>query len=317
VVRRSEILIEIDFRSYRTKLYDAATLACEGIDIAVPGGAELGESPVWDERSGCLWWVDIKRGLVHRHGADREDAGDAYRDIGEEVGAVALREGGGLVLAVRSGVLVLDDLAGEPRVLADIGVPGVRFNDAKCDPAGRLWAGTLADDGRAGGGRLYRVEPDGSATVALDRVTVSNGLDWSLDGRTLYHVDSATQRVDAIGFDLERGTLGKRRPLIEVRADEGIPDGLTVDADGFLWLALFGGGAVLRIAPDGSRERTVHVPISHPTSCAFGGPDLTDLYITSAAKDLSPAERLGQPRAGAVLRMRLGVRGRLANRFAG
>jgi sugar lactone lactonase YvrE len=316
VVRRSEILTEIDFSSYRTKPYDASSLARERIDIAVRGGAELGESPVWDERLGCLWWVDIKRGLVHRHAPDGEAAGDACREIGEEVGAVALREGGGLVLAVRSGVLLLDDLAGEPRVLADLGAPGVRFNDAKCDPAGRLWAGTLTDDNLAGGGQLYRVDPDGGATIALDRVTVSNGLDWSLDGRTLYYVDSAMQRVDAIAFDLERGTLGERRPLIELQVDEGIPDGLTVDADGFLWLALFGGGAVLRIAPDGSRERMVHVPISHPTSCAFGGPDLTDLYITSAAKHLSTAQRLEHPHAGAVLRMQPGVRGRPANRFA-
>ncbi|MEN3282055.1 MAG: hypothetical protein V7607_3195 [Solirubrobacteraceae bacterium] len=305
-------------------------MASDEIEIVVPGGAELGESPVWDDRRGCLWWVDIKRGVVHRHEAERPDDGpgdasaahrratvNASRQLGEEVGAVALRERGGLVLVVRSGVLVLDDLAGPPRRLADLAAASVRFNDAKCDPAGRLWAGTLADDGRAGGGRLYRVEPDGWAEVALEGVTVSNGLDWSPDGRTLYYVDSATQRVDAIAFDPQTGSLGERRTLITIPLGEGIPDGLTVDADGFLWLALFGGGAVLRIAPHGSCERTVRVPVSHPTSCAFGGPDLTDLYITSAAKDLSPAERSEQPHAGAVLRMRTGVRGREANRFAG
>jgi sugar lactone lactonase YvrE len=333
VVRRSEILIETDFRSYLTKLYDAPPMAFEEIEIVVPGRAELGESPVWDERRGCLWWVDIKRRVVHRHqpqrGEDgwadtptadearRGDGADASRQLGEEVGAVALRERGGLVLAVRSGVVVLDDVAGPLRRLADLAAPGVRFNDAKCDAAGRLWAGTLADDGRAGGGRLYRVEPDGRAEVALDRVTVSNGLDWSPDGRTLYYVDSATQRVDAIAFDPESGALGERRPLIEIALEEGIPDGLTVDAEGFIWLALFGGGAVLRIAPDGERERTVQVPVSHPTSCAFGGPDLTDLYITSAAKDLSAAQRREQPAAGAVLRLRPGARGRPANRLAG
>jgi len=313
-VRRSEIRIETDFPCYRTKLYDAGTVVTEQIDIVVPGGAELGESPVWDERAECLWWVDIKGGLVHRH----EPAGaDAHRTVDEEVGAVAMRERGGVVLAARSGVVVLDDLSGPPRRVADLRVPGVRFNDAKCDAAGRLWAGTLADDGRPGGGRLYRVEPDGRAEVALEGVTVSNGLDWSPDGRTLYYVDSATQRVDAIAFDPEHGSLGERRPLIAIPAQDGIPDGLTVDAEGHLWLALFRGGAVLRIAPDGSCVRTVRVPVSHPTSCAFGGADLADLYITSAAKELSPAQRLEQPHAGAVLRIRPGVSGRPANRFAG
>jgi sugar lactone lactonase YvrE len=314
-------------------------MASEEIEIVVPGGAELGESPVWDDRRGCLWWVDIKRSVVHRHEPERADDGhagppaaqyapaaqhphrrataDPWRQLGEEVGAVALRERGGLVLVVRSGVLVLDELAGPPRRLADLAAAGVRFNDAKCDPAGRLWAGTLADDGHAGGGRLYRVEPDGGAEVALEGVTVSNGLDWSPDGRTLYYVDSATQRVDEIAFDPDSGTLGERRALIEIPGGEGIPDGLTVDADGFIWLAMFGGGAVLRIAPDGRRERTVRVPVSHPTSCAFGGPGLTDLYVTSATKDLSPAQRREQPAAGGVLRLRPGVRGRRANRFAG
>ena len=296
-------------------------LAEPQVEVVVPGGAELGESPVWDERHACLWWVDIKRGVVHR-----DDAADtpparqpahAPLQLGEEVGAVALRERGGLVLAVRSGVLLVDDLTAPPRRLANLAAPGVRFNDAKCDPAGRLWAGTLADDGRAGGGRLYRVQPDGRAQVALGGVTVSNGLDWSPDGRTLYYVDSATQRIDAIAFDPQSGTLGHRRPLIEIPAEEGIPDGLTVDAEGFIWLALFGGGAVLRIAPDGARERTVRVPVSHPTSCAFGGPDLTDLYVTSAAKDLSAEQRRRQPAAGAVLRLRPGVRGRPASCFAG
>jgi sugar lactone lactonase YvrE len=325
----------------------------EEIDIVVPGGAELGESPVWDDRAGCLWWVDIKRGILHRHeptgaarglahphGAPRAARGlahphgapsaahslahphgapgaDAHRNIGEQVGAVVARQRGGVVLAVRSGVVVLDDLSGPPRRLADLRAPGVRFNDAKCDAAGRLWAGTVADDGRPGGGRLYRVQSDGRAEVALEGVTVSNGLDWSPDGRTLYYVDSATQRVDAIAFDPQTASLGERRALIAIAADEGIPDGLTVDAEGHLWLALFAGGAILRIAPDGSRERTVRLPVSHPTSCAFGGPDLTDLYITSAAKDLSPAERAAQPHAGAVLRIRPGVSGRAANRFAG
>ncbi len=286
----------------------------EEIDVVASERAELGESPVWDDDARCLWWVDIRRGTVHRHDPDGVDAS---REIGEAVGAVALRRGGGLVLAARSGVLVLDELDGPLRRVADLRADGVRFNDAACDPAGRLWAGTLADDGRAGAGTLYRIEPDGRAEVALERVSVSNGLDWSPDGRTLYYVDSATQRVDAIAFDLDSGALGERRPLIDIPRADGIPDGLTVDADGHLWLALFAAGAVLRIAPDGSIARTVRVPMSHPTSCAFGGPDLADLYITSAAKDLSSAQRVAQPHAGAVLRMRPGVRGRLPHRFGG
>src|SRR5262249_46675735 len=152
--------------------------------------------------------------------------------------------------------------------------------------------------GRPGAAALYRVCGDGSVSVALRGVSVSNGIDVSPDATTLYHVDSATQRVDAYDFDAAAGELGERRTLIEIARAEGIPDGLTVDADGFVWLALFSGAAVLRIAPDGARERTIPLPVSHPTSCAFGGPDLTDLFVTSAAKHLTPAERRARPLEG-------------------
>jgi sugar lactone lactonase YvrE len=283
------------------------------IEVVVEGGAQLGESPVWDTEADCLWWVDIKRGHVHRHA---EGEPDAHVAIGEEVGAVALRRAGGLVLATRSGVVLLDALDAPARKLAALGGPGLRCNDAFCDPAGRLWAGTLADDGTPGVAALYRVEGDGKVTVARDGISVPNGIDVSPDATTLYHVDSATQRVDAYELDLASGALGERRTLVDIAPEEGIPDGLTVDAEGHVWLALFGGATVLRIAPDGTRDRTLRMPVSHPTSCAFGGEDLGDLYVTSAAKHLAPEQRGDHPLEGAVLRLRPGARGLAPHRFA-
>ena len=296
------------------RLVNVKSRTAAEVEIVVGGGAELGESPVWDPEAGCLWWVDIKRGLVHRHA---EGEADEQVAVGEDVGAVGLRRGGGLVLAARSGVLLLDSFDAAPRRLAGLGGIGLRCNDAFCDPAGRLWAGTLADDGTRGAAALYRVAGDGTVTVVRTGLSVSNGIDVSPDATTLYHVDSATQRVDAYAFDLESGALGARRTLIEIAPEEGIPDGLTVDADGRVWLALFGGGSVLCIAPDGTREHALRLPVSHPTSCAFGGEDLGDLYVTSAAKHLAPEERHEHPLAGAVLRLRPGARGLPPHRFAG
>jgi sugar lactone lactonase YvrE len=194
-------------------------------------------------------------------------------------------------------------------------LPANRFNDAALDPAGRLWAGTMSTERAQGTAALYRVA-HGAVEVAIAGATISNGLDWNLDFTLLYYIDSTTQRIDAIEFDLDRGRLGTRRAFAAIDPRDGLPDGLTVDADGGVWVALFGGAEVRRYLPDGSLDARVDVPVTNPTSLAFGGPDLSELYVTSAKHRLSPEQLEREPLAGSLLRLRPGVRGRPTARSA-
>ena len=287
------------------------------VELALPARAELGEGPRWDARSQTLYWVDILKGRVHAF-TPATGACRSHR-IGQPVGALAVREAGGLVLALRDGFATLDLDTGAVSWIARVEHDRAtqRMNDGRCDAAGRFWAGTMAFDPRPGTGTLYRLDRDGSVTPVLGDLTISNGLDWSPDGRSLYFVDSGTQRVDLFDFDPVAGTLANRRAFVQVPEAAGMPDGLVVDADGFVWVALWGGGALHRYATDGALAQVVTLPVSHPTSCAFGGPDLADLYVTSASVELTPAALARQPLAGGLFRLRPGVAGRAGHRFAG
>jgi sugar lactone lactonase YvrE len=288
------------------------------VDVVLRTRASVGEGPVWDSRSNTLVWVDIMNNAVHVF--DPASGQDRSVDVGQPVGAAVLREAGGLVLALRDGFALIDadldvkNLRWVARVEAD--VPTNRMNDGKCDAAGRFWAGTMAFDTTPGVAALYRLDPDFQVTRVVPEVTLSNGLDWSLDNRHMYYVDSTTQRVDIFDFDLDPGQLADRRPLISIAPEVGLPDGLTIDAEGCLWLALFGGGAIHRYTPDGQLDRILRVPASRVTCCAFGGPDYTELYITSATSGMSESDLAAEPLAGSVFRCRPGVRGRPAFRFA-
>ena len=193
--------------------------------------------------------------------------------------------------------------------------PENRFNDAACDARGRLWAGTMSTTRERGAAALYRLTPEGELSVALSDVTISNGLDWNLDATQLYYVDSTSQRIEAIDFDLDRGGLGRRRSFAAIAIEDGLPDGLTVDAEGGVWIALFGGAAIRRYAPDGRLDVDLPLPVTNPTSMAFAGPDLGDLYITSAKHRLSTEQLAREPLAGSLLRIRPGFLGRLPHRF--
>jgi sugar lactone lactonase YvrE len=191
------------------------------------------------------------------------------------------------------------------------------MNDGKCDPAGRFWAGTMALDERPRAGALYRLDPDGAVHTMLRDVTISNGLDWSDDGRTMYFIDSPTQTVDAFDFDVATGSIANRRTVVRIPIEHGTPDGLALDSDDGVWVSLWGGGAVHRYTATGTLDAIVHVPTPFPTSCTFGGDDLGDLYITTAWIQLAADERAGQPHAGSLFHVRSGARGRPANRFGG
>jgi sugar lactone lactonase YvrE len=291
--------------------------AASELELVVDAGAQVGEGPVWSPTEGRLYWVDILSSAVHRY--DPATGADDVFDVGQPVGAVALRRAGGLLLALRDGFGTLDPQTGAValRTPVEADDPGTRMNDGKPDPAGRFWGGTMAFGAEPKRGAFYRLDPDWTVTRQFGDVTISNGLDWTDDGRTMYYVDSPMQAVDAFDFDLARGEISNRRHVIEIPEQTGLPDGLTLDAEGYLWLALHGAGVIHRYAPTGELDRIVHVPATQVTCCAFGGPGLTDLYITSAAHGLSAEARAEQPAAGGLFRYRPGVRGRPPNTFAG
>ncbi|GGS47335.1 SMP-30/gluconolactonase/LRE family protein [Streptomyces violaceus] len=253
-------------------------------EVAVRAEAELGEGPTWDAATGRLLWIDILGCRVHTY--DPATGRRTVRRTEQHVGAVKPRAGGGLVLNLRDGIGLLDGGAdGGFRWLHHEPVPGRRANDAAVAPDGTLWAGTMRYDEAPGGGTLSRVGGDGTVDVVLDDVAVSNGTGWSPDGRLLYYIDSPTRRVDV--FDYEDGRVSGRRTLAEIEDGAGFPDGLTVDADGCVWVALWQGSAVRRYTPDGELDRVIELPVPLVTACAFGGAGLSDLYITTARVGLT------------------------------
>ncbi|MGW6954360.1 SMP-30/gluconolactonase/LRE family protein [Streptomyces chartreusis] len=253
-----------------------------GYEVAVRAEAELGEGPTWDARSGRLLWIDILGARIHTF--DPVSGRRTVRTTPQHVGAVKPRAGGGLVLNLRDGVGLLD-ADDSFRWLHHEPVSGRRANDAAVAPDGSLWAGTMRYDEAPGGGSLSRFTGDGSVDLVLDDVAVSNGTGWSPDGSLMYYIDSPTRRIDVL--DHADGRVGDRRPFVEIEDGAGFPDGLTVDADGCVWVALWDGSAVRRYTPAGELDRVIELPVPRVTACAFAGPDLTDLYITTARVGLT------------------------------
>jgi len=299
-------------------------------DIAVPSQCYLAEGPVWDPSRHLLRWVDINPGHVHaldpatgahtRFAPAGADGPAVPRADAVPVGAAGLTGDGGLVLAL------VDHFAlgpGEPGAdggyrlahIAGFSVDAsqVRFNDGKPSPWGDFWAGTMP--WREGGPScsLYRLGTNAQVTELLGDVGLSNGLDWSDDRRSFYYADSTSGGVDVFACDPETGALGERRRFVTVEA--GIPDGLALDAEGCLWLAVFGTGEVRRYTPSGELDTVIRLPVEQPTSVAFGGDDLATLYITTAREDLTPAQVAAQPHSGDIFACAPGSTGRPPNLF--
>jgi sugar lactone lactonase YvrE len=267
-----------------------------------------GEGPVWSSRWGGLRWVDLFAGDVLTL---RSDGTVGRRHVGDVAAALRPRRGGGAVIGVERGFALEDPdgtLTPLPELWAD---EGVRMNDGGCDPDGRFYCGSLAYDLTAGAGALYRLDPDGSARAVLDGVTISNGLEWSPDGALAYYADTATQKIDVFDYDAASGLTGRRT---FVSLPGGAPDGLTVDAQGGVWVALNQGGQVRRYTPAGALDEVVEVPVAGVTACAFGGPALDELFITTSREGLAPGD---VPAAGSLFRAAVGVRGLPVREFAG
>ncbi|WP_030371023.1 SMP-30/gluconolactonase/LRE family protein [Streptomyces rimosus] len=259
------------------------------VEVALAVRAHFAECPTWDAADGTLLWVDMNNGGIHRY--HPADGADTVTEIGQPVAAALPRADGGLVLSLRDGVAVTGQ-DGTRRWLTEWPEQGVRGNDASIDGRGRLWVGTIA--GETAPGWLARVDADGTRHTAATGVRLSNGITWSPDATRMYYVDTPTRRIDVFDYDLDTGKAANRRVFAEITGTDGVPDGMCADTDGGVWVALFRGGAVRRYAPDGRLDREITFPASLTTACGFGGPGLTDLYVTSARRDLGDAE----PEAG-------------------
>jgi sugar lactone lactonase YvrE len=284
--------------------------------IALDRGDQLGEGPSWDAGAGELLRVDIVHGRIH--GWNPATGEDWTVEVDGEVGAAVQRAGGGLLLAVDH-ELILRDVDGTAETIATVEADrdDNRFNDCRADARGRLWAGTMSRSRTTGTAALYRLEPGGEIEVAIGETTISNGLGWSPDGERMYFIDSTTQQIDVLDFDAGAGRVSSRRAFAAIDRAHGLPDGLTVDAEGGVWVCLFGGGALRRYDADGALDEVVPLPVTNPTCPAFGGADLATLYVTSARHKLTPEQLDAEPLAGALLALEPGVRGLPANRFGG
>lgn len=271
----------------------------------IPIPAILGEGPIWDAATAHLWWVDIDGQLVHRH--DPKNGNNQTWQLPSEPGTVVPQRSGGALLALRTGLATLD----EQGHLTALGVThqhesGFRFNDGKCDDRGRLWVGTLEYTPNTVRSHLYCWDGH-TMQRRLDGIGVSNGIGWSPDGRIMYYIDTTTRRLDAFNYDVALGELGHRRVALTFPEQLGSPDGLAVDAEGMVWVGMWGGSRVQRCDPYSGRFlEHIIVPASQVTACAFGGADLCDLYITTAARGIDP---LKEPLAGQVFCCRPGVAG--------
>jgi sugar lactone lactonase YvrE len=280
--------------------------------------ATLGEGAIWDANHQVLYWIDIIESQVHIY----DPAADKDRTIqlDQMVGTVVPRQSGGLMVAVHHGFAGLDLETEQMQIVADPerDRPENRFNDGKCDPAGRFWAGTLSLEGKQGTCNLWRLDADLTVHKMLEGVSVSNGIVWTQDLQTMYYVDTPTRRVDRFDYDHETGEIANRRVAVHIPEGMGFPDGMTIDREGMLWVCLWQGGKVSRWDPEtGELLQTLDLPAANVTSCAFGGENLDQLYVTTARIGVTDEQLQQQPLAGGLFRAKVGVSGVPAFEFAG
>ena len=277
----------------------------------------LGEGPCWDPREQALYWVDILKPALHRF--DAATGTDTVRSMDSMLSIAWPRARGGLIVAAQDGIVQFDFASGRrtPFAHQEEAHPANRYNDGKCDRLGRLWIGSLDMGTAPNRGSLFRVDPDGNWQQMDSGFTVSNGLGFSPDNKRMYFTDSGRRTVYVYDFDLARGEISHRRPFVELAEDQGMPDGLTVDAEGFVWLAVWDGWTVIRYDPEGRVALRLPLPVPRPTSCCFGGADLRTLYITTASVRLPEQALADAPLSGSLFACTPGVTGLPETAFAG
>lgn len=288
------------------------------VSLLVDAQADLGEGPIWDHTLKQLYWVDIEAGQVHIHRPGVEL--DRVLPVGCKVGTVVPRASGHLMLATAQGFEAFDTDTCQRTTLADPErhLPDNRFNDGKCDAKGRFWAGTMSMTRQQHAGSLYVLDTDHCVRKVLDGVTTSNGLDWSPDLSTMYYIDTPTMKVQAFDYEAQTGAITHQRTAVTIPEGVGRPDGMTVDAEGMLWVAHWDGSRVTRWDPaSGELLQTILLPADRVTSCTFGGEQLDTLFITTARHGLTPEQLARQPHAGGLFAAKPGVCGRPANRYGG
>ncbi|MDO8685081.1 MAG: SMP-30/gluconolactonase/LRE family protein [Clostridiales bacterium] len=292
------------------------------LELVVDLKADLAEGPCWDAQRQLLYWVDIMDNKVHVH--DSKSGGNHFIDVGQNTGCIVLRRSGGAVLALQNGFYFLDLKTEKltPVVDPESHLPGNRFNDGKCDCAGRLWAGTLLMDQSSrnakNAGALYCLDIDLSVRAIVGDVTISNGITWSPDNKIMYFIDTPTMQIVAYDFDPGSGDVKNKRVVVTIPEGEGIPDGMTTDIEGMLWVAQWNGSNVSRWNPyTGKLMDKIILPVSGSTSCIFGGPDLDELYITTARAGIKEEDIIKQPHAGGIFKIKPGVKGVETYKFGG
>jgi sugar lactone lactonase YvrE len=285
------------------------------VDCVVRGPDELGECTVWDERERLLWWVDIRAPALKSYNpANGVVAVLALREV---IGSFGLTRVGGMVAGMKSGLYLLDPHSGALDLLAapEQNLPQNRFNDGRCDRAGRFWAGTMTDGPRAPAGSLYRLDPDGSCARMQSHIHIPNSIAWSPDDRIMYFADTHVSLLWAYDYDLAHGPLRNERVFADCTNRPGRPDGSCVDAEGCLWNAEYGGGRVVRYRADGRIDQVIELPVSNVTCCCFGGEKLDTLYISTARQKMNAEQLAREPLAGALFACRPGAQGMVEARF--
>lgn len=286
------------------------------VEIALKTKASLGECPRWDEKEGLLYWLDINAGQLHCF--NPSTGGDEFLQFDEEIGCFSLRERGGFLLAMRTGFYTLDGWNTDRSFICDPeeGMEKNRFNDGRADARGRMFAGSVYPPKDHGGASIYSLSPEGEVKKWVDNLLTSNGIAFSPDGTTFYYTDTPSHAIQQCDYDLETGTPSNCRLFHQFPHGQGRPDGAAVDSEGFYWTALYEGGRVVRLSPEGVVVQEIAIPAKCPTMVAFGGDDLKTLYITSVGN--RPEEELKQfPDSGSVFRVRVDVAGLPEHRFGG
>ncbi len=287
-------------------------------ELLLDARADLGEGPAWDAAASQLYWVDIHAGDLHIF--TPENGTDLRINLGEKVGCAAPSQGGNLVIAIRGGFATLHlNTQKLTRLTAlEEDLPGNRFNDGKCDPAGRFLAGTMDNAEKEACGSLYSYSSEGVLKTLLTGLRISNGITWSPDFKTFYHIDTPSRQITAFDYDLATGDIAAPRTVIAVPPEQGWPDGMTSDSEGMLWVAMWGGARITRWDPSkGKLMEAITVPALNVTSCIFGGANLTDLYVTSARKGLSSGQIAKYPLSGGLFRINTEVQGMPTFTFGG